>query len=183
MKYYTDRYFPNKGFFLECGSGTSESSSKIGKLERNLIALDISQEPLKIAKKIKIIDSCVCGDIFNLPFSNESIEGIWNTGVMEHFKEEEIVEILYDFRRVLKDGSFCVLFWPWRFGPAHLGIEITERLLKFFLDEKIQIFPKEYTLFNKGKVQILLQKAGFRQFYFHLSIYGGFLHWVVVCKK
>lgn len=183
VKHYTTIYFPKKGIFVECGSGTGESSSKIKKNGRTLIALDISTFPLKKARELRVYHYYVQGDIFNLPFPDNSIDGIWNLGVMEHFSEDEIVVILKNFRRVLKDNSVCILFWPWRLGPAHLIIEFLEKMISIIKRRKIHLFPEEYTLFNKKKVEKLLIKAGFRNWKFHLSPYGGFIHWVVVCWK
>lgn len=183
VKHYTTKYFPKTGVFVECGAGTGESSSKIYELNRTFIALDISVNPLKNAKKNGIYDYCVRGDIFNLPFSKNSVDGIWNVGVMEHFHEDEIVAIFKEFRRILKENSVCVLFWPWRFGPAHLIIEFLEKILSITKRSKVNLFPTEHTLFDRSKIEKLLLDAGFKKFEIHLSPYGGLVHWVVVCWK
>lgn len=183
VRYYTNKYFNKNGIFVECGSGTGESSSNIDKNGRILIALDISIFPLKLARQNGVYNSYLCGDIFNLPFKDESVCGIWNLGVMEHFNEEEILMILKEFRRVLKNDSVCILFWPWRLGPAHILIEFIEKLLSIIRRNRVLLFPEEYTLFNKKIVKKLIINAGFTEYKFHLSPYGGFVHWVVVCRK
>jgi len=183
VKHYTSKYFPKKGIFVECGSGTGESSIKIKKGNRVLIAIDISEFPLKIAKEIGVYDYCIQGDIFNLPFPDNSIDGIWNSGVMEHFREDEIILILKEFKRVLKDNSVIILFWAWELGPAHIFIRILEGVLSIINKKRIYLFPKEYTLFNKKKVEKLLMKVGFKKWRFHLSPYGGLVNWAVVCWK
>ena len=38
-----ERYFPKTGKFVDCGSGSSETSIKIKKHNRELIALDLSE--------------------------------------------------------------------------------------------------------------------------------------------
>jgi len=183
MKHYSDIYFAKSGNFIECGSGSSQSSSKINKGERKLLALDISRPALLKAKEVLVIDFHVQGDIFNLPFRSDSIDGIWNFGVMEHFKEDELIAILTEFKRVLKGDSVGLLFWPWRLGPVHLAVEITETLARVVSRKRIIFFPTEYTLFKRMIVNSLLAQVGFSSHRFHLSPYGGFVHWVVVIQK
>src|SRR5207237_7780566 len=54
----------------------------------------------------------ICGDIFRLPFLDNSVDGIWNVGVMEHFTRPEIDAILRECHRVLRPGAHLILLWP-----------------------------------------------------------------------
>ena len=51
VKYITNKYFPKKGIFVECGSGTSESSFRVKKYSRLLIPLDVSYDILKCSRR------------------------------------------------------------------------------------------------------------------------------------
>jgi SAM-dependent methyltransferase len=123
VRHFIDKYFPSTGLFLEAGSGTSETSMRINKHNgaRKLIALDII---LPVVERCHLImDVRICGDIFQLPFSTNSIDGIWNVGVMEHFTPAQIDVILSEFHRVLRSDGRLILLWP--------GVDsIPQRLLR-----------------------------------------------------
>jgi SAM-dependent methyltransferase len=110
--YFINRYFPETGIFAEAGSGTSETSIRINKKAGNriLIALDLILPVL--LKNHPVMDIKLCGDIFYLPFQNESLDGLWNVGVMEHFLHPQIDQMMSEFHRVLKHGAPIVLLWP-----------------------------------------------------------------------
>src|SRR3989344_7130312 len=58
-----NKYFPQDGIFVDCGSGTSQTAVKIIKKDKNLIALDISYSILEYAQKnFNIMDSFVNAD-------------------------------------------------------------------------------------------------------------------------
>ncbi len=111
VRYFVDAYLPS-GVLVEAGSGTSETSMRINKHDRRrtLVAVDIV--PPVLSRCHPIMDVRVCGDIFRLPFRDASLDGIWNVGVMEHFRHEEIDRILQEFRRVLRPGARVILLWP-----------------------------------------------------------------------
>src|SRR3989338_7450278 len=83
VAYFFRKYFPKKGIFLEAGSGTSQTSVKIKKEDRKLIALDISSLALKKTMEIPQIDYRVKASIFQLPFKDSSLDGVWDLGVLE----------------------------------------------------------------------------------------------------
>ena len=179
---YVERYFPQKGICLELGSGTSEASVKISKRNRILGAVDFSSHALSIARKISIMDFYIQADIFKLPLKDESIDGIWNVGVMEHFTEVELIQILKEFIRVLKNDRFCILFWPWTLAPSHIIFGTYERILRKMRIYK-QIFPDAPSMFKRKEyVKKLMKKAGFADVRFHPPLFD-FTHWVVVGHK
>ncbi|MFO1046199.1 MAG: class I SAM-dependent methyltransferase [Planctomycetaceae bacterium] len=112
VAYYFDRYFPTTGVFAECGSGSSETSCRIRLHQRKLIAIDFSEEALSRAARMPQISVCIRADIRNLPFADNSLDGIWNLGVMEHFEEDDQLLILREFHRVVKPGGSVLLWWP-----------------------------------------------------------------------
>lgn len=114
---YLDKYF-KEGIFLEAGSGSGSASSKICKRGKVIIAMDLSKLALEECSKNPNIDKTIQGDIFNIPFDDCSLNGIWNSGVMEHFSKEDCLKLLLEFRRVLKDNGKIILFWPSTKLPA-----------------------------------------------------------------
>ncbi len=184
VKVCLERYFPKKGIFLEAGSGSSESSSKIIKNQRHLIAFDISPIALEKAKKIGHMDEYIKGNIFKTPFKNNSIDGIWNLGVMEHFTEKEIIMILNEFHRILKDDCYVVLFWPPVFGSTQVVLSMFESVYNTFLRKKIKFFPDEVSVLkNKSHAKRVIAQTKFKFVNTHFSIRDLFTHYVLVLKK
>ena len=112
VRHFVDRYLAREGVLVEAGSGTSETSILLAprRPERTLVALDLI--PAVLERCVPIMDVRVAGDIFRLPFTDGSVDGIWNVGVMEHFTHPQIDRILAEFRRVLRPGGRVVLLWP-----------------------------------------------------------------------
>lgn len=104
--------------YLHAGCGSAQSDSLISFTNATFVFLDLSAEALALAKKesranpVKYIQ----GDLFKLPFPDQTFDGFWNLGVMEHFSEKELQCVFRELRRVLKDDGVGLIFWPPRYG-------------------------------------------------------------------
>jgi SAM-dependent methyltransferase len=164
VAYFIDRYLPGEGLLVEAGSGTSETSMLIDKRGgvRTLLALDLIRPVLERCHPV--MDVRTCGDIFSLPFRNESLDGIWNVGVMEHFTHDQIDAILREFRRVLKPGRRIVLLWPAKFSIPQRIL----RVLEWFINlrrgaDKFRFHPDEISQLRSVKQgREVLSRNGFR---------------------
>jgi SAM-dependent methyltransferase len=184
VQVYTERYFPKKGIFLEAGSGSSGSSFRINKYQRKLIALDISPEALKKAKAIGHLDEYKEGSIFDIPYKANSLDGIWNLGVMEHFTEEEITNILKEFYRVLKPGGTVILFWPPVFGSSQVVLTSIEKIYNAIAEKKIQFFPDEVSVLKGSRhARRLISHSKFQINHIGFSPIDLYTHLIVVLKK
>lgn len=112
VAYFVGRYFPAQATLVEAGSGTAETSMRIDTMggARQLVALDLI--PAVLSRVHPIMQHKLAGDIFRLPLADDSVDGIWNVGVMEHFTHPQIDAILAEFRRVLRPGGRIILLWP-----------------------------------------------------------------------
>lgn len=171
VKHYVEKHFPPSGIFVECGSGTSETSAAIRKQDRLLIALDFSRIPLHRAQNNPIIDLCIQADFFHLPFRDNVIDGIYNVGVMEHYGKDELRVILQEFHRVLKKDGKCLFLWPQRYGWVEMLSNIRP------------LFPKSPSMFHERLVPRLLRETGFSRVSWTLSPFVFFLHYAVVAHK
>lgn len=183
VRRYHEKYFPRQGIFLEAGSGTSQTSTRLKTHQRTYVAVDVSERALKEARKIKTMHKFVKADIRKLPYKTSSVSGIWNLGVMEHFSHEEIVQMMKEFKRVLKPGEKTILFWPYRYAPYQLLLKSISAAGKLF-GKDIQFFPNEPSQLNSRKeAKMLAKKAGFSSTKVHYTPMDLYCYMVVVCRK
>lgn len=83
-------------------------------------------------------------DMFNMNFSNESFELLFNSGVIEHFSYHERVKALQEYSRVLKpDGVMIIAF------PNHYSFLYRIAYLILNWRGRWQ-YPKEYKIYDLG---------------------------------
>jgi SAM-dependent methyltransferase len=103
--------------------------------------------------------------VFHLPFAPDSIDGLWNVGVMEHFTDAEIDAMLREFHRVLKPGASLCLFWPGRDSvPQRLldGVALVSNLLRSKRTDALRFHPDEISrLPSRAEGRRILERAGF----------------------
>lgn len=184
VRHYTDLYFESRGIFVECGCGTAQSSSRIARRDRRLVALDFSAAALRQARAVPVFRSFLQGDIRRLPFADDSVAGIWNLGVMEHFNPAAAREILTEFRRVLKPGGTAILFWPPEFGSSRWVLAPIEWLKSRKNGRPFRFFPGEVNrLRSKRHAAELIGAAGLMPAAIEFTPRDFFIHMVVVGKK
>lgn len=164
VAYFVDRYLPRAGLLVEAGCGTAETSMLIEKRgnARTLVAVDLIRPVLEHCHPI--MDVRLCGDIFALPFQDNSIDGLWNVGVMEHFTHDQIDAILREFRRVLKPHGRIVLLWPATFSIPQRILRVLEWFINLRRGEnKFRFHPDEISqLRSVGQGRHVLSRNGFR---------------------
>lgn len=163
VRHFFDRFFPGKGVFIEAGSGTSETSLRIDKRggKRKLVATDIVQPVLKNCHPV--MDERVCADIFKLPYADDSIDGIWNVGVMEHFTQEQIDRIMSEFRRVLKPGRRMILLIPGTDSIPQKMLRVVEKIINARRpDKNFRFHPPEISqIESMAQARQLLERNDF----------------------
>lgn len=175
-----NRHFPLQGVFVEAGSGSSQTSSRISREGKKLIAVDYSTRALALAKQY--MDECKKADIRKLPFKKNHLDGLWNLGVMEHYPAEERHKILREFHRVLKPGGRVLLFWPTPHASDKIVLSFIESLYSFF-GKKKQFFPNEPGRVNEATARAELQQAGFNVIGSYMPLWDCWTQMVVVGEK
>ncbi|NQT06416.1 MAG: glycosyltransferase [Candidatus Omnitrophica bacterium] len=188
VRHYFKKFFNDEtgSIYLHAGCGSGESDSRIGFRDATFIKMDLSLEALELARSMPDHKKVhyVCGDIFNPPFKEGAFKGIWNLGVMEHFREDDIVAILKQSGRVLDNDGRLMLFWPPKYGLSvmvlssviFLADKIFGRTLKLYPDECSRFDSREWAgrLFKEARLNI--DKA-------HFNIRDLFTYVVVVGEK
>jgi SAM-dependent methyltransferase len=164
VRYFTSRYFAGSGVFVEAGSGTAETSSRIDKRNggRVLVAMDLIPEVLERCHPA--MDLRLSGDIFQMPFQDASLDGIWNVGVMEHFTHDQIDRILREFHRTLKPGGRVILLWPAIFSIPQRMLRVVEWGIHRTTENKtFRFHPDEISQIRSVRQgREVLQRNGFR---------------------
>jgi ubiquinone/menaquinone biosynthesis C-methylase UbiE len=184
LNHFIKKYFPPGIKVLHAGCGSGQVDVDITKF-LDITALDISENALRIYRRVNGEESkIVQGSIFNLPFSNETFDGLYNLGVMEHFTQEEINEILIEFRRVLKPGGRMVILIPPVFGFTVFVLDSAHFILNKIFRMKIKLHPDEITRVKSRKHAIeTFEGAGFKVLEYYFGIKDIFTQAVIVAEK
>ncbi len=183
VAHYFDRYFAKKGTFVEAGSGSAQTSAKIKKYGRKIIAVDISEEALKQASKARVVDETRLADIRKMPFRKESLDGVWNLGVMEHFEEKDTIRIMNHLHELLKKDGKAVLLWPADYSLFRILVVPFETIVRIFRRD-YRVFPDEVCrIHSKRHLISILNKTKFKRYRIHFSIRDAYTHYVIVLYK
>lgn len=91
---------------IEVGCGTGQTLN----MTCDTVGFDISLQALEIAKYN--CDHPVQGDIFHIPFKDNSFDLVYNSGVIEHFPEPYNLAAINEMKRITKHGGRIVVIVP-----------------------------------------------------------------------
>jgi dolichol-phosphate mannosyltransferase len=169
LNHFVRNFFPAGAQVLHAGCGSGQVDTEISGHVK-ITGLDISVNALKLFKKTNPASAILHGSILRIPLPAQSVDGIYNLGVMEHFTEVEIGAILREFHRVLKPGGRLIIFWPPEFGASVTFLKGVKWFLENVLDKKgVKIHPDEITrVQSRAHVVGLFEAAGFsvKEYYF-----------------
>ena len=167
---------------MGCGSGQMDTDI-VPKMK--VSAMDISKEALVLYQYFnKNGAKLIQGDILNIPCADNSFDGVYNVGVMEHFSAEQIDIILEQFRRVLRPNGKLILFWPPRFGLSVIFLGVVHFFLNVILRKKTRLHPDEDSLIKSKKQVIkLVEDHHFSCLRYYFGPRDLFTYVVVVAVK
>jgi ubiquinone/menaquinone biosynthesis C-methylase UbiE len=147
LRKYLKLYFKGGDKLLHagCGGGGVEHREATRNPMR-IVAFDISNNALKEYRTRHKWTPLVQGTILDLGFKDNTFDGIYNLGVMEHFNDEEINKILLEFNRVLKKKGVALLFWAHKMGITVIFLKYVHYILNTILKRDIQLHPAEPSL-------------------------------------
>jgi ubiquinone/menaquinone biosynthesis C-methylase UbiE len=101
---------PDTGLWLElgCGTGWVHEVLRGQGSRRQLIGLDISRGMLRHARRKQM--RVLCGDAVQLPFADQSFDGVLAKGVLHHIPA--MAAAVAEIARVLKPGGVATLAEP-----------------------------------------------------------------------
>lgn len=185
VNHFVPQYFPAGGQVLHAGCGSGQVDTDIAK-KVSLCALDISPQALGIYRKSQPqVTRLIHASIFDIPVPDQTYDGVYNLGVMEHFTEDEIRKILQEFHRVLKPGGRITLFWPPAYGLTVRFLAVVHWILHRVGNNKsLKLHPDEIThVRSKRQIQQYLSSSGFSLIRFYFGVRDLFTYTVIVGEK
>jgi dolichol-phosphate mannosyltransferase len=183
LNYFIRKTFKKGDKLLHAGCGGGQVDSQIRNYAE-ILPLDISVNALNWYRRVNGDCQVIHGSIFEIPLPDQSLDGIYNLGVMEHFTEDEIGGILKEFRRTLKPEGKILLFWPPEFGVSVSFFKGLKSILGFFGKKDAKFHPDEITrVRSKEHVVGLLNKAGFSMYEYYFGIKDMYTQAMIVAGK
>ena len=172
---------------LHAGAGGGEVDSALA-TSWNLYSIDYSFRATiqhrEVHHKNGREDLVSQADIFNLPFSNNTFDAVFNLGVMEHFSDAEIVSALKEFSRVTREGGVIILYWPPIWGLSVMALRMAKFVLQLERRKQISLYPPEINLIkSRRRCAHWISEAdlSFEQFSFGIGDF--FTHQIVIARK
>jgi ubiquinone/menaquinone biosynthesis C-methylase UbiE len=119
-----------------------------------------------------------------MPFPDETFDGVYNLGVLEHFTAEEINQILMECKRVLKHKGRIIILWPPTFGFTVFVLDSAHFILNRIFRMNIKLHPDEITRCKSKKFAVeTFTGAGFNVIKYYFGIRDLFTQAVIVAEK
>jgi glycosyltransferase involved in cell wall biosynthesis len=184
LNYFIRRTFAPQAELIHAGCGGGEVDTDIVRYAK-VTAVDISPNAVaKYRAHHGARAECMVMDIFHLSNLKRRFDGLYNLGVMEHFEEDQIRQILAEFNRTLKPGGRLVLFWPPVYGLSVIALRIIHFVLNRMLRRNVQLHPPEPSkVRSRSQIRKLLDECGFDLQSFSFGIRDAFTYAVIVAAK
>lgn len=109
--FVTKKYLPLQSVILEGDCGLGYELYQLKKAGFGVLGIDYAKNTLKMVKQKLPEFTLAAGDLTILPLKNNSLDGYWSFGVIEHFYEG-YSDLQMEAFRVLKTGGYFFLVFP-----------------------------------------------------------------------
>jgi len=183
LKKYIHNHFCDGAILLHAGCGGGQVEDDIND-KFIIIGIDKSSSALKLYKLNHDNPNLIHGDILTIGIKNESVDGIYNLGVMEHSTKKEIHTILLEFNRILKPNGTVILFVPPEYGSTVIFFKILHYIVNTILKQNISFQPPEINRVQSRKwTENIIKNTGFIITEFNFELDDLFTHVAIVLKK
>jgi dolichol-phosphate mannosyltransferase len=165
-----------------CGSGQVDANLH---QHAKITAIDISPSALQLYRIVNPgAQEVRHASIFDLPFENETFDGAYNLGVVEHFSHDELRRALLEVRRVLKPNGKLVVFWPHALATSVMVLNTAHWILNDVLHKDVRLRPAELSLVHsRREASNLLSSGGFDLSSYDFGMKDFFVQAVVVATR
>jgi ubiquinone/menaquinone biosynthesis C-methylase UbiE len=183
LERFISKYLERNSIILHAGCGGGQVEEEIAH-SYTIIGIDISLNAIALYKKYHDDPNLILGDITSIGIKEDSLDGIYNLGVMEHFSVEEIKIILTEFRRILKKRGKIILFWPPEYGSTVIFFKVVHFILNPVLRRNIHFQPPEPSRIQSKKwVENIINQSGFTLEEIGFGMEDFWTNMVVVIRK
>ncbi|PKO08075.1 MAG: hypothetical protein CVU40_17360 [Chloroflexi bacterium HGW-Chloroflexi-2] len=184
LKNQVKKNFKSNALLLHAGCGSGLVDKGLSD-EYSVIALDISLNALSIyGKNHPNVYKLIQNDIRNIDLENQSIDGIYSLGVMEHFEKKDIIRILNEFNRILKPSGRLILFWPPKFGLSVFVLKVWHIVLNKIYKKDIKLHPDEVSLLeSKDQIIKFADLTGFSLINYCFGVKDLFTQVIIILEK
>jgi dolichol-phosphate mannosyltransferase len=184
LERYIRKHFSGGSELVHAGCGSGQVDQKLSR-QMKVTALDISVPALRLyARNNPDSVRLIHGSILDIPLPGESVDGVYNLGVIEHFNPFAIRKFLQESRRVLRPGGKVIIFWPHKKATSVAVLKLVHWLRRRGLKNHQPLHAPEISLLpSKTHALNVLREAGFEpiDYYFGLADFG--VQAVVVGQK
>ncbi len=128
---------------LEVGCGGGEDSLALAAKGAKPVCTDVSKEALNLAKKnfkkFSISADLLMADGFRLPLRDNSFDLVFNTGVIEHFRDPSYM--IREMARVCRTGMHVCIFIPQTFNLYSIKKRVLMKMKKWKLGWETNYLP------------------------------------------
>jgi ubiquinone/menaquinone biosynthesis C-methylase UbiE len=180
---FIHKYMKKNDIILHAGCGGGQVEEEIAG-SFTIIGMDISSNAITLYKQFHAEPNLILGDILSIGIKHESLDGVYNLGVMEHFSEDEIDGILREFHRIVKKDGVVILFWPPEYGSTVLFFKLVHFILNSVLRRNIFFQPPEPSrIRSKTWVAEKVKRSGFALEEISFGLEDFYTNMVVVLRK
>ena len=121
---------------IEVGSGSGRISNRLAKNGADVTLLDISPQAIEEEKRLfretNVPGNIIRGSLFQIPCQKSSHEIVWNSGVVEHYLDQELLSSLREMARISKPDGKVVVIVPYAGSFLHtLGKAFIEIFIEY----------------------------------------------------
>lgn len=150
LKEFSSRVGENKKI-LDLGSGPGRDGVLLQNKGLEVVCMDASPVMVEMCQD-RGLESIV-GDFLNIPFEDNSFDGVWAYTSLLHIKKEEIKQALLEIKIVLKYGGI-------------LGLGMIEGEGDFYRESSGVGEPRWFAFYSNEEIRKLLAETGFEVFYY-----------------
>jgi dolichol-phosphate mannosyltransferase len=177
------REFAPGAVLLHAGCGSGQVDVDLHD-HAKIVAVDISTSALELYRRENPRGEVKHASIFSLPFADNTFDGVYNLGVVEHFTRDELSRVFRELFRVLKPDGKLVLFWPHAYASSVLVLHAVHYVLNDVMGKNVRLHPPEVSLVHSSKeAGALVGEAGFDLASYSFGPRDMFVQAIVVAKK
>jgi len=169
------------GTVIEFGTGTGNLTLKLEAAGRKVIGIEPHETMLDITRKRCPNVQLINGDLQNFEIEIKHIDSIVSTYVFHHLTDEEKLEALITYSKLLQPGG-KIIFADTAFATEeHKQAMITKERARGFHDVADDLEREYYTTIPK--LEIMFQQASFEVKFEQLNDYVWYMEAIKTSKK